>query len=376
MKKVTLVASGKFHFYDIAKIFYKNNLLGCFYNNNKDIFKEKKLKNCSKFDFFSFFVTLLIRFFNFDLIKFNHQNFPFNLKKDDNVLYVASLCLFKQIEYKELSKKIIIDHGSPNLEYDKKIILREIDRYSLDYENNLSSVVDNWVINQLNYEFENSSAIIVPSYFAKKTFLKKKYHDKIIINNILTNLNTVRKIKKYTKEFNAIYVGDFSLRKGVHRMILEICKISKVRINLNLVGGKLEEHSLYQMLKDKIKSNKKIKIICHGKLSRLELNQLYENVNLMIFPSLCDGYGIVVNEAISHGMPVICSIFSGAKDIIKKYKIGYTYNPYLENNLLDKIHEISDEENYKILTSNILEFSNKIQELKNNYENKIIDNVK
>ena len=159
-------------------------------------------------------------------------------------------------------------------------------------------------------------------------------------------------------------------------MILEICKISKVRINLNLVGGKLEEHSLYQMLKDKIKSNKKIKIICHGKLSRLELNQLYENVNLMIFPSLCDGYGIVVNEAISHGMPVICSIFSGAKDIIKKYKIGYTYNPYLENNLLDKIHEISDEENYKILTSNILEFSNKIQELKNNYENKIIDNVK
>ena len=54
MKKVTLVASGKFHFYDIAKIFYKNNLLGCFYNNNKDIFKEKKLKNCSKFDFFSF----------------------------------------------------------------------------------------------------------------------------------------------------------------------------------------------------------------------------------------------------------------------------------------------------------------------------------
>ena len=376
MKKVTLVASGKFHFYDIAKILYKNNLLSCFYNNNKDLFKENKLKNYSKFDFFSFFVTLLIRFFNFNLIKFNHQNFPFNLKKDDNVLYVASLCLFKQIEYKEHNKKIIIDHGSPNLEYDKKIILREISRYSLDYENNLLSLVDNWVINQLNYEFENSSAIIVPSYFAKKTFLKKSYFDKIIINNILTNLNTVKKIKKHTKKFNVIYVGDFSLRKGVHRMILELCKIEKLQINLNLVGGNLEEHSLYRMLMSKIKSNENINVICHGKLSKQELNQIYENVNLMIFPSLCDGYGIVVNEAISHGMPVVCSIFAGAKDIIKKYKIGYTYNPYLENNLLEKIHETSIEENYKILTNNILKFSNKIKELKINYENKIINNIK
>ena len=376
MKKVTLVASGKFHFYDIAKILYKNNLLSCFYNNNKDLFKENKLKSYSKFDFFSFFVTLLIRFFNFNLIKFNHQNFPFNLKKDDNVLYVASLCLFKQIEYKEHNKKIIIDHGSPNLEYDKKIILREISRYSLDYENNLLSLVDNWVINQLNYEFENSSAIIVPSYFAKKTFLKKSYFDKIIINNILTNLNTVKKIKKHTKKFNVIYVGDFSLRKGVHRMILELCKIEKLQINLNLVGGNLEEHSLYHMLMSKIKSNENINVICHGKLSKQELNQIYENVNLMIFPSLCDGYGIVVNEAISHGMPVVCSIFAGAKDIIKKYKIGYTYNPYLENNLLEKIHETSIEENYKILTNNILKFSNKIKELKINYENEIISNIK
>lgn len=376
MKKVTLVASGKFHFYDIAKILYKNNLLSCFYNNNKDLFKENNLKSYSKFDFFSFFVTLLIRFFNFNLIKFNHQNFPFNLKKDNNVLYVASLCLFKQIGYKEHNKKIIIDHGSPNLEYDKKIILREISRYYLDYENNLLSLVDNWVINQLNYEFENSSAIIVPSYFAKKTFLKKSYYDKIIINNILTNLNTVKKIKKHTKKFNVIYVGDFSLRKGVHRMILELCKIEKLQMNLNLVGGNLEEHPLYHMLMSKIKSNKNINVICHGKLSKQELNQIYENVNLMIFPSLCDGYGIVVNEAISHGMPVVCSIFAGAKDIIKKYKIGYTYNPYLENNLLEKIHETSIEENYKILTNNILKFSNKIKELKINYENEIINNIK
>ena len=210
----------------------------------------------------------------------------------------------------------------------------------------------------------------------KKTFLKKSYFDKIIINNILTNLNTVKKIKKHTKKFNVIYVGDFSLRKGVHRMILELCKIEKLQINLNLVGGNLEEHSLYHMLMSKIKSNENINVICHGKLSKQKLNQIYENVNLMIFPSLCDGYGIVVNEAISHGMPVVCSIFAGAKDIIKKYKIGYTYNPYLENNLLEKIHETSIEENYKILTNNILKFSNKIKELKINYENKIINNIK
>lgn len=376
-KKVTLIANGKFHFFNIAKILSKNDLLLFFYNNDKYHFKSKNTKKYIKFDYVSFFLNILIRYFNFKLSKLNHQSFPFNYKFDENNIYVASLSYFSLINtLKDKNIKVIIDHASPNLEYDKKIILRELKKYSLDFNLIEKDLVDNWAINQLNYEFTNASSIHVPSSFVKKTFRNKNYHSKIVINNISANLEKVRHLKQLNNDLNIIYVGDFSLRKGVHRMILALCKAHKINIKLNLVGGKFEDHIMYDELKKALKLNKNIELISHGKLSKNKLLKIYKLSNLMIFPSLCDGYGLVVNEAISNGMPVICSIYAGASDIIRKYNMGYTYNPYIEESLIKKIQKITKKENYQRLTHNITEFSNQIEIIEKKYADKIINNLK
>ena len=99
-------------------------------------------------------------------------------------------------------------------------------------------------------------------------------------------------------------------------------------------------------------------------------------MNLMVFPSLSDGYGIVVNEAISNGIPVICSIYSGANDLIKKYNLGYSYNPYIEGNLLKKIRLIRNKNNYDYINKNLIKFSSKIKDLKNRYSNNLVNFIK
>lgn len=159
-------------------------------------------------------------------------------------------------------------------------------------------------------------------------------------------------------------------------MILTLCKTHGVNIKLNLVGGKIEDHVMYDEFKKVLKFNKNIKLINHGKLSKNKLQKIYRLSNLMIFPSLCDGYGLVVNEAVSNGMPVICSIYAGASDIIKKYDMGYTYNPYIEDSLIKKIQKISKQENYLRFTQNIIKFSSKIQIIEEKYADKIINNLK
>ena len=375
-KRVNLIANGKFHFFNIAKILSKNKLLFIFYNNDKYYFKSKEVKKYLKFDYFSFFLNVLTRYLNLRLNKLMHQNFPFNYKYDGNIIYISSLSYFSLISIlKEKDIRVIIDHASPNLEYDKKVIIREINKFSLDFNMIEKDLVENWVVNQLNYEFTNASNILVPSSFVKKTFRKKSYYNKIVINNISANLNKVTHIKEINKNLNIIYVGDFSLRKGLHRMIMTLCKIKDLKIKLSLVGGRLENHIMFEKLKKILSLNKNIKVISHGKLSKIKLQKIYEQSNLMIFPSLCDGYGLVVNEAVSNGMPVICSIYAGASDIIKKYDLGYTYNTYLEDSLIKKLQKIMKEENYTKFTKNISKLSNQIEKIEKKYEDKIINNL-
>ena len=96
----------------------------------------------------------------------------------------------------------------------------------------------------------------------------------------------------------------------------------------------------------------------------------------MIFPSLSDGYGIVVNEAISNGIPVICSIYSGANDLIRKYNLGYSYNPYISDSLLKKIKLIRDKNNYNYIKENMIKFSFKLQKLKDEYSKNLMNYIK
>ena len=368
---MNLIAIGKFHYYDIARLLKKNEVLNFFYNNHINYFKNNnKMKLNIKFDFYSFLFFLISRLFSINLNKYLHQNFPRNYKYDNETIYCASLSLINILS-KDKYKKIIIDHGSPNLEYDKKVIIKEIKKFTPGYIDYKKLLPENWVINQENYEFSKSDVIIVPSSFSKKTFSNKKYFKKIKINNIITNIETKKNPGRLSKSFKIIYVGDFSIRKGIHRLLDSLIDINDNNISLTLIGGKLEDHAFAKYIKNLIEKSQ-FKIEIKGKLSKDKLKKYYEETNLMVFPSLCDGYGIVVNEAISYGIPVICSIYAGSSDIIKRYNLGYTYDPYVRDNLLKKISTIRQEKNYENICTNIKNYQKNLSKLKLKYENFIL----
>jgi len=52
------------------------------------------------------------------------------------------------------------------------------------------------------------------------------------------------------------------------------------------------------------------------RLPQNELFRLYDNHDLLLFPSLHDAGGFVVLEAMSYGMPVVCLDLGGPKDLV------------------------------------------------------------
>ena len=45
----------------------------------------------------------------------------------------------------------------------------------------------------------------------------------------------------------------------------------------------------------------------------------------MVLPSLYDGWGVVVNEALLSGIPVLCSDMVGARVLIERFEVGEIY---------------------------------------------------
>ncbi len=59
-----------------------------------------------------------------------------------------------------------------------------------------------------------------------------------------------------------------------------------------------------------------------------ELVGLYATARLLVFPTLCEPWGLVVNEAFACGRPVICSIHAGcADDLVRPGENGWLVDP-------------------------------------------------
>ena len=67
-------------------------------------------------------------------------------------------------------------------------------------------------------------------------------------------------------------------------------------------------------------------MILAGYVSKAEASILYKNASLYVFPSLDEGFGIPILEALSFSLPVICSDIDIFKEVggdcIEYFKVG------------------------------------------------------
>jgi glycosyltransferase involved in cell wall biosynthesis len=62
-------------------------------------------------------------------------------------------------------------------------------------------------------------------------------------------------------------------------------------------------------------------------IPRAELFERYYEADVLVFPTLCDGFGMVVTEAFAHGLPVITTTQAGAADLVRHMENGFIIPP-------------------------------------------------
>jgi len=136
--------------------------------------------------------------------------------------------------------------------------------------------------------------------------------------------------KNYNGALNVLFVGEVNQRKGIYQILLAAKQINRSDINFNIVGrGSQVCASFYDEYKPYVN--------ILGHVSFEELLNLYATSHIFVFPTMGEGFGLVILEALSAGLPVICSNNCVGEDIIKNEMNGFVIDAGNEKQLIEKI---------------------------------------
>ena len=128
-----------------------------------------------------------------------------------------------------------------------------------------------------------------------------------------------------------VYVGQVTYRKGIHHLLKVINRFSDKDVELYLAGGYSVETPFVQ----EYKNRKNIHFL--GFVTRDILASLYQKCDVFVFPTLGEGYGMVILEALSCGVPCIVSDLAGGDDAIIEGINGFKFKAGDDDELFDKI---------------------------------------
>lgn len=144
-----------------------------------------------------------------------------------------------------------------------------------------------------------------------------------------------------------ISVGQFIYRKG-YDILINSCKDFDNDIGIYIIGGKITEEYKKIIKKSKFKNFYFLDF-----MNKKELSNYYKIADLFVLPTREDIWGLVINEAMAYGLPVITTNKCVAGlELIKDGKNGYIVESDNEVKLREKITFLLANENLRTNMSN------------------------
>ena len=167
-------------------------------------------------------------------------------------------------------------------------------------------------------EIQLADAIIVASTFTLDTL--KSYPGQLPDVRVIPYAFPSVCEKKYEKfkqhrKLKLLFVGGLSQRKGLSYLFDAISALNEY-VTLTIVGRTSNINC--KPLTDNLRKHTYFASLSHNKVL-----QLMQQHDVLIFPSLCEGFGLVITEAMSQGVPVITTERTAGPDIIHDGENGW-----------------------------------------------------
>ena len=306
----------------------------------------------------------------------NSENYDLNSKLD--IQRISGFKIFKKYRKANLVKEFIKDNDIRAVFFDhwkslENIELSTLERtksfcliHSKEINHPIGSSLNKRMISALN----KANFIVANSDFTKNLATKLGYKNKNI-KVINPGCNYPIQVNEEGKKFaeniftdafpKLITVSRLDGRKSHKNVLMTIKNLIPKFPKLKYVSiGDGDEKNNLEKLSKELGLIDQVRFIY--KSTEQEKIGLLEKSDIFIMPSVIykksvEGFGITFIEAASYGKPSIAGKFGGEADAVLEGKTGYLCDGNDLNNLYETLLKILDNDNYKKLGANALEFS-------------------
>ncbi|MGH9256333.1 MAG: glycosyltransferase family 4 protein [Vicinamibacterales bacterium] len=166
-------------------------------------------------------------------------------------------------------------------------------------------------------EYDEADAIFVPSTFARESFLRTGIAShKVVAIPIGIRLEEFFPVPKRDDTFRVLCVAMLSVRKGIGYLLEAMSRLALPNSEVLLRGTVLPESA-------GILSRYEGRFRLQSPLPRAQMRDLYSQASVLVLPSIEDGFGQVIVQAMACGVPVITTTNTGGPDVITDGKDGF-----------------------------------------------------
>ncbi len=207
---------------------------------------------------------------------------------------------------RELGARYICDRGSSHIRYQNEVVSEEMQHWGLEVRG-----VDPFMIEREETEYEQADAVTVPSEFAYRSFIAKGFPAAKLRRIPLGVRLELFKPEGHpsSETFDVLFVGSVTVRKGIPYLIQGFQKLRHPHKRLRIVGAVPPEMRPVLARFDL----QNVELV--GAVPQNELRRYMSTSHVMVLPSVEDGWGMVMGQAMACGCPVISSDHTGGPDL-------------------------------------------------------------
>jgi glycosyltransferase involved in cell wall biosynthesis len=211
----------------------------------------------------------------------------------------------------------VCDRGSTHIVWQNRILTEEYGRLGLPW-----SGIDPRPIENEPVEYALADAITLPSQFTKRSFLEMGIPErKLRVVPYGVNLSAFNRLAERAGNFRVLFVGQLSVRKGLHYLLDAFNRARIPGSELVLVGGRSADTDA--LLKRYPVTN----LSLLGHIPRADVAREMSRASVMVLPSIEEGLALVQAQALACGCPVIGTVNTGAEDLFTDGREGFIVPP-------------------------------------------------
>ena len=225
------------------------------------------------------------------------------------------------IEAKKLGLKCIYDLPIAYWETGKKLMDQEAERLPEWAATLGGGILDSTTkLERKSRELELADLVVVPSPFVMDSLPEWAKKKKVVIAPFGTPVSNsedviIERNKDNKKPLRVLFAGSMSQRKGLGDLFAAVKLLNNTNIELVVMGKPQASMAFYKNEFHDFKYE-------HGRPND-EVLALMRTCDVFCLPSIVEGRALVMQEAMSQGLPLIITPNTGGKDLVIEGKTGF-----------------------------------------------------